>query len=114
MLDPPLRDPYYFRNGSCQKGVLLPVVHSSQVPSFQRERCQFERRVRPASNQAKYAVATTAAPVASTLQETTDTYSQEGATASHQASANVVRKKKAISERLNPKNTYHAATDGVN
>ena len=45
-IDFAVRDPYYFRNGSCQKGVLLPVVHTSQVPSFQRERCHYAGRVR--------------------------------------------------------------------
>ncbi len=104
-----VRDPYYFENGSHRQGALLLVVHTSQEPAFQREQCLYFARVRPGAKQAKYAVATTAAPVASTLQETTDTYSQEGATASHQASAVDVRFKKQ-----SQKNTHHAATDGVN
>ena len=89
-----VRDPYYFENGSHRQGALLLVVHTSQEPAFQREQCLYFARVRPGAKQAKYAVATTAAPKLLSLQNTIDRHSQEGATASHQASAVDVRFKK--------------------
>ena len=101
-----MRDPYYFQNGASRRqGALLLVVrHALPEPAFQRRRSLYFARVRPGAKQAKYAVATTAAPVASTLQDA-PTHTARKVLQRRTKLQPSTSALKSRSKRLNPKNS---------